>query len=403
MRVVQNFWSKYKGTIFRLLEVFCYIIVILAGYICVRIFLWEREIHFKDENYVADADILGNFGDFMAGTLGCVIAVVSMYLLFRTLKSQRAATLSNNQLMTVQRFNDLFFRLIDLYHQLSNDLVILENESLTVDSITSIKNIKERRNKDFFDLWKSVMESGKQSQAAIKIVNLQSLDYYQKFYNRNKNKLGAYFRTLYRTIELIDQSEISNSEKRNYSKILRAQLCESELFMLYYNSQTTHGLKLGKYLWKYHILKHLPICETIEFKKLYPSFNDVEKNETERIYSLLLKATKNIVSIYIGKTIHHTVEHKHFVFDFTCSPDKRNHKNCQVNLTVNAKDRSISDSEPNFMKFSSNEWSAYFKNMLFVINLFQEHTSFSCQSEFINKKPKRIFIYSLISYRNSNK
>lgn len=399
---MRQFWIKYKDNIFRVIEVLCYVLIAVAMIICVKIFLWERQIHFLGKGYVADAEVLGSFGDFMAGTIGCVIAVISMYLLFRTLKSQRSATISNNELMTIQRFNDLFFRLIDLYKQLSDDLVILESEVLRVCSGTSFTNNVERRGKDFFDKWRFVIMNCVQPAKTFGEINQQSLEYYLNFYNKNNNKLGAYFRTLYRILELIDESEISDVEKRKYSKILRAQLCESELFMLFYNSQTPLGLKLGKYLWKYHVLKHLPVCETIEFHKLYPSFSATEKAETDRIYSLLLKTTKNIIREYSnnGNDIRQTVDNHHFSFHFICDKSDKGGGTCQVNLIVKEKNSGICYNEPHLSKFSPKEWSELFQNMLIILNTFSEYTSFSCQSHFINHKSRiHLFNFTLISYK----
>lgn len=374
-----GFWNKHKNNIFRLVEVSCYVLIFIAGYICVKLFIWGREIHFMKQGYMTDVEALGNFGDFMAGTIGCVIAVVSMYLLFRTLKSQRAATNSNNELMTVQRFNDLFFRLIDLYHELSADLSIKAHSSITVDNRSYIVINEERRDKDFFDSWQSVMKSGYQPSLTFNDINNLSLHYYNKFYETNRNKLGAYFRTLYRILELIDESPILDTEKRNYAKILRAQLCESELFMLYYNSQTKLGQKLGKYLWKYHILKHLPFTETIEIGLLYPNLTAAEKDEINQIYSTILSATKHIVSQFNGKVNRHEVENDNLKFRFECRPITKgdNNKKCDVSLTVKTKRTVIYPDCPNLRRMSEQQWREMIDTMLAVINQFSLHTLFS--------------------------
>ena len=259
-------WIKTKKNFFRVVEGICYLCILGVIVLCICIFVWERDVHWRERGYIADAEILGNFGDFIAGCGGTIIAVVSMYLLFRTLKSQRAATISNNTLMNVQRFNDLFFRLIDLYRELTNDLRIIGNEK-----------DKACKGKDSFDYWRNSVYKKINPTQDFNRINKQIIEDYQNFYDLNRNSLGAYFRVLYRLLELIDTSDISTKEKRDYGKILRAQLYESELFVLFYNSQIEKGEKLGKYLWKYHILKHLPIYETIEFKVLYGNLEEQEK------------------------------------------------------------------------------------------------------------------------------
>ena len=78
------------------------------------------------------------------------------------------------------------------------------------------------------------------------------------FFIENSTKMGAYFRTLYRIYDLIDSSSINEKIKKNYLKIMRAQLTESELFFVRYNAMTYYGYNFIYYINKYHILKHLP-------------------------------------------------------------------------------------------------------------------------------------------------
>lgn len=54
---------------------------------------------------------------------------------------------------------------------------------------------------------------------------------YQSFYKEYNNELGHYFRTLYNLYKFLDRSSVSN--KRLYSNLIRAQLSDSELIILY--------------------------------------------------------------------------------------------------------------------------------------------------------------------------
>ena len=75
---------------------------------------------------------------------------------------------------------------------------------------------------------------------------------------------------------IIHQSELSDSEKVKYIKILRAQLTYSELLLLRYNSQNQHGKKFTEYINEYNLLKHLPIFELLEFKDWWGSMIEDE-------------------------------------------------------------------------------------------------------------------------------
>jgi hypothetical protein len=69
-------------------------------------------------------------------------------------------------------------------------------------------------------------------------------------------------------MKIIDDSSLSSEQKNFYSKIVRSQFTEFELFILYYNSQTQYGEKFYPLILRYNLLKHLPILTKLEFKQL---------------------------------------------------------------------------------------------------------------------------------------
>lgn len=78
---------------------------------------------------------------------------------------------------------------------------------------------------------------------------------YSRFYSKEENSIGHYYRNLYRIVKLIQEyefsidSSINQLEKKNYRGILRAQLSSYELLMLFYNiSYSEKGKKFQKML-----------------------------------------------------------------------------------------------------------------------------------------------------------
>ena len=65
----------------------------------------------------------------------------------------------------------------------------------------------------------------------------QSLDFtnqiYSEFYNKFNSDLGHYFRNLYHIFKFIKNSE--EKDKNGYASILRSQLSNDELLLLFYN------------------------------------------------------------------------------------------------------------------------------------------------------------------------
>ena len=133
----------------------------------------------------------------------------------------------------------------------------------------------EYSNKDFFDMEKKYIQDNYRNRKSYEDNRENAVNYYMLFFIENSTKMGAYFRTLYRMYDLIDSSSINDKIKKNYLKIMRAQLTESELFFVRYNAMTYYGYNFIYYINKYHILKHLPAFELLEFKDWWSTLDRV--------------------------------------------------------------------------------------------------------------------------------
>ena len=81
---------------------------------------------------------------------------------------------------------------------------------------------------------------------------------YTKFYTRFGSIIGHYFRTLYNLIKFIHKSGLEKTDKKFYTNLVRAQLSQHELALLFYNCLSHYGndrfLPLVK---EYELMKHL--------------------------------------------------------------------------------------------------------------------------------------------------
>ena len=93
-----------------------------------------------------------------------------------------------------------------------------------------------------------------------------ALKYYVDVFYKNKDELNSYFRTIYRILSFIENSNLDEKEKFSYVKILRALLSENELLFIYYNAETKNGRKFYPIILKYNLLKHLTPLSKLEFK-----------------------------------------------------------------------------------------------------------------------------------------
>lgn len=77
----------------------------------------------------------------------------------------------------------------------------------------------------------------------------------------NQNYMSVYSRNMYNAIKLIDQTSLlTEEEKVRYVKVLRAQLSNAELYVLFFNLLSRFGKKWNdnNYVVKYQLIQNLP-------------------------------------------------------------------------------------------------------------------------------------------------
>lgn len=246
-----------------------------------------------------DYNLFGALGDFIGGVLGTILMMLSALLVVRTFIYQQSVTLSNERQLETQRFNNLFFELMNLYHtevaELCGQDFKLYKKINQEDDTEVVKQELRYNDKDFFDVLKEKLQKKYKNGNSFTLNRQLALRHYMDFYIENKAKMGAYYRTLYRIYDLIDNADLDENSKKNYLKIVRAQLTESELFFLRYNATTYYGRNFIKYINKYNILKHLPAFELLEFKDWWDGLNKTEKTGINIIFDFVNKKIREML------------------------------------------------------------------------------------------------------------
>lgn len=276
---------------------FYIIITLLFIGVFALIFTWQHPIHYFNNKYIVNHELLGTYGDFVGGVLGTIFALISTLILIRTFNQQRTVTEKNKEQIENQRFNDLFFELLRLYQSEVSELCGTINKEKG-DKIITI----DYNNKDFFDLEKFLLQKAFRPTTSYEGNIRGAINLYMLFYIKHRSKVAACFRTLYRIYDLLDSADLKEQVKKNYLKIIRAQLTDSELFFIRYNGMTYYGSNFINYINKYNVLKHLPAFDLLEFKDWWKDLNQVERtginivfhNSTRVLRRLLLKRDSNI-------------------------------------------------------------------------------------------------------------
>jgi hypothetical protein len=249
-------WSLKKLTLFTILAMVILLIFpysIFDGY-----GIFGFEFHTKEYDKLAQ---------FVSGITAPVLSFLALILLYQTYRNQKEELKSQKE------------ELIETRNVLSRQSKILERQQFE-SKLFSLIGIYNETMRSF-----SLDHSGKTHFARIK-AHLHStyentlsefdndipsgLFDYRAYYNENKDDLAHYLRVLYRIFKFIDSAlEIEEEEKWFYSKMMRSQLSEGELFVLFYNCFSDFGENFAVLSEKYNLLKHLPIIDKLEVEKYY--------------------------------------------------------------------------------------------------------------------------------------
>ncbi|RUU25220.1 putative phage abortive infection protein [Mesorhizobium sp. M6A.T.Ce.TU.016.01.1.1] len=166
----------------------------------------------------------------------------------KTILDEQQKQLSlQNQETKKQAFESTYFQMVRLFTDITNQ-IDLQKMGKSGMMVTKGKDafpvFLERLRKAYSPLEKSLY-GGHDFESS-----------YEAFYQEHNTELGHYFRMLYNIVAFIDGAEIEN--QKFYAKILRAQLSDAEVAILFYNGLSQHGVQKFKPLMeRYGLLKNL--------------------------------------------------------------------------------------------------------------------------------------------------
>jgi|RifCSPhighO2_12_1023870.scaffolds.fasta_scaffold57071_1 hypothetical protein len=210
-----------------------------------------------------DPAVWGQLGDYIGGLLNPFFSFIALLALLYTirlqseemrnstaeLKHSAQALLTQNNVMLKQSFETSFFNLLGLLSSLVRDSVIDGDVHTTHRGRSCFEMIYTALLKALssviHDTDGMVVESSLKSRCGL-------------FFRPLDPVLGHYFRTLYGVLRFVDDSDLSDDQKRLYTRIVRAQLSGPELGLILFNCVgDLGGEKLMPLVIKYNLLKHL--------------------------------------------------------------------------------------------------------------------------------------------------
>ena len=211
----------------------------------------------------------GDLGGFLQGTTGSLWSLASVCLVFvaflaqlqQMAKQDEEITAQQNQFAAQQanqlqqNFESTLFQLLNIQQQLIAAMV--DNEAFDASGRACFRKWRNELKNRFLTNWNPA-DYLKYSETDKSLREREYSDkIYLAFYERHASDLGHYFRTLYHTFKYIHESAMP--DKRKYTSLVRAQLSQDELALLYYNCISEHGDRFEDLAIEYGLFNNLDL------------------------------------------------------------------------------------------------------------------------------------------------
>ncbi len=213
-----------------------------------------------------DPKSLGEAGDMFGGITALFSGLAFAGLISTLLMQRRELELQRKELRLsrdefgLQRFENTFFGLVKLFNDHVDSLSGNPTQYVGDTSVYKGRAYLENCADGLADQFFMGTEGPKHNPRPIpaeRSIGAQIKEYENAYDLRYESDLGPYFRLLYNTIRHIEKSGLTEEEKLDYSKIVRAYLSSSEVKLLMFNCASRHGSGMKQWVVKHRFLKHL--------------------------------------------------------------------------------------------------------------------------------------------------
>jgi len=266
------------------------VLIVLGAVVFIIFRSWEFSLTLNEEK-------VGQFGDFIGGVVGTILAFVGVILYYIALTEQRKDIAINRKTLETQvkALNQQIEEFKAQTKEMQDTRTVYEEQTKLYREQTNyyqqqVKELKNQTkisslqhfNSEFYNLLNVFINIKKDCLTPInnllaelsgnisnkhEICNTHQhlIEIYTKLYYDNSDTLSIYFKTLYRLLKMIEMSQIEDEYRRRYAKTVRSQLSEKELLVLYYDYYSELGEKVRLIASKYYLLKHLNMMDKFEF------------------------------------------------------------------------------------------------------------------------------------------
>ncbi len=239
----------------------------------------------------------GTFGDYIGGTLNPIFGFFALVAILLTIVLQNRELKLTRDDMKKQSFENTFFQMLRIHNDILNSIDLSKKIGTNMSGPPAFSTTSGR---DCFvtflsrlkNEYRNTVIDSEDMQGGIKDDNLfkrtvkgkaDELELiqngYTKFWGDNKHELGHYFRYLFNVFKFVKDSDIVDKEK--YTGIVKAQLSDQELALLFYNCITEHGRdNFYPMVNDYHLIDNMP--SSLLFNKYHVGLYEKKAYKTNK-------------------------------------------------------------------------------------------------------------------------
>mgnify|MGYP000013624214 CR=1 FL=1 len=224
--------------------------------------------------------MVGTYGDFIGGVIGTLVALYSAYLLVKTLGCQisvnsdvmdtnRNIVKTNNTAIYqsfLQVFDNKFHTMFDNYKEAKQAYryeSTRKQPQVLIQSDGEKKEVVTTEPLSYYDaealdlLAKQFTDKNYTDKRTYLSRVKSAQNVFDEFYSEHRREMSVHFRNLYLLAKLVAETDnvdevgnlkIRETDRVEYAKSIRGQLCEGEMLLLRYNCLTDRGEKMQSFV-----------------------------------------------------------------------------------------------------------------------------------------------------------
>jgi len=213
----------------------------------------------------------GEWGDFFGGMVNPLLTFLTfMGLLItifiqqtelresrREMKRSADALAEQSASLKRQNFESTFFQMIAIHNSIVNAIDLVREDGARLQGRDCFNVFYTRLNKIFREKEKRYQKK-KWSTRTLELS-------YRTFWKQHQTELGHYYRYLYNVVRFVKDEGFQNGP---YIRLIRAQLSDQELLLLFYNCVTGNGVNLTPLVEEFALLDNMPTIRALDQKPL---------------------------------------------------------------------------------------------------------------------------------------